>query len=703
MTRSKTTMMSAEGPAGTTTATVAHASSNSSPRHYPNIFTPLRVCQTELRNRLIMGAMHTRLESTENAADRLAAYYGARAKGGVALIITGGYAPNLAGLIEPGGPILHKGTDLEEEHQPIVQAVHEGGAKILLQILHTGRYGKHPDLVAPSPIRARINPLRPRELSDDEIVETIEDYVNCARLAAKAGYDGVEVMGSEGYLINQFTAMRTNKRTDRWGGCLENRIRFPIEIVRRMREHLPADFIIMYRISALDLVEEGATAAEINMLARAVEEAGADILNTGVGWHESSVPTIAYTVPRGAFRLAAARLKDVVSIPVVASNRINTPELAEEILASGDAQLISMARPFLSDPEFCNKAAAGRRDEINICIACNQACLDHAFSEKVSTCLVNPMACRETEFTDERTPKPQRIGVIGSGPAGLAFAINAARRGHEIVLFDDHAEIGGQLNLAVRIPGKQEFYELLRYFRRQLEIHRVDVRLGKRVDANVLAAERLDRVVVASGILPRTPEVPGIEHPSVVSYTDVIRGHVEVGKRVAIIGTGGIGHDVAALLTAERDRGDTVEEFCESWGVDQNSSEPGGVIDPLAPSVSREVTMFQRGNNRIGSRLGKSTGWIHRSELRKRNVSAVTGAEYICIDDEGLHYRANGVAQTLTVDTIVLCAGQEPLDELVGPLTATGILCDVIGGARFAGELDALRAIDEGTRLAHSI
>jgi 2,4-dienoyl-CoA reductase (NADPH2) len=670
---------------------------------YPNIFAPLTVGGTQLRNRLIMGAMHTRLESTDDAPKRLAAYYRARATGGVALIITGGYAPNLAGLIEPGAPILHDGTDLDEEHRPIVCAVHEGGAKILLQILHTGRYGKHPDLVAPSAIRARINSLQPRELSSVQVEQTIEDYVHCAELAREAGYDGVEVMGSEGYLINQFAATRTNKRTDHWGGSLENRIRFPVEIVRGIRARLPVDFIVMYRISALDLVEEGATADEIDVLARAVETAGADILNTGIGWHESSIPTIAYTVPRGAFREAAARLKDAVSIPVVASNRINTPELAEEIVASGDAQLISMARPFLADPEFANKAAAGRRDEINICIACNQACLDYAFSEKVSTCLVNPIACRETEFIDGSVSRVQRIGVVGSGPAGLAFAVNSAKRGHKVILFDEHAEVGGQLNLAVRIPGKQEFHELLRYFRRQLELHGVEVRTGRRVDADDLIAAELDRVVIASGVLPRTPDVPGITHPSVASYADVIRGRTKVGRRVAIIGTGGIGHDVAELLTAERDRGDTVAEFCAAWGVDPDSAKPGGLLDAAAPYVPREVTMFQRGNSRLGSRLGKSTGWIHRSEMRKRNVGAVSGAEYVRIDDDGLHYRVDGVVHSLAVDTIVLCAGQEAQNELAAPLSAAGLPCDVIGGARFAGELDALRAIDEGTRLAYSL
>jgi 2,4-dienoyl-CoA reductase (NADPH2) len=670
---------------------------------YPNLFNPLQVGRAVLRNRLVMGAMHTRLENEDDAAPRLAAYFGARAHGGVGLIITGGYAPNQAGLIEPGAPILHDGTNLEEEHGGIVRAVHDGGAKILLQILHTGRYGKHPDLVAPSPIRARINPLQPRALTAQEIDDTIEDYAHCAGLAKKAGYDGVEVMGSEGYLINQFLATRTNKRDDDWGGSLENRMRFSIEVVRRTRERVGPDFILMYRISALDLVDEGATSGEIDALARAVEQAGADILNTGIGWHESAVPTIAYMVPRAAFREASARLARVVSIPVVASNRINTPEVAEDILASGDAQLISMARPLLADPDFAIKAANGRRDEINVCIACNQACLDYAFSEKVSTCLVNPKACRETEFVEAPTKRPLRIGVIGAGPAGLAFAINAAGRGHEIVLFEADRKIGGQLNLAVRIPGKQEFHELLRYFRKQLELRQVQVRTGVRVTAQELIAEGFDRVVVASGVRPRTPEIPGVDGPSVATYIDVIRGRAKVGGKVAIIGAGGIGHDVAELLTVNRDKGETTEEFFHTWGVDAGSGKPGGLLPPVTASVPREVTMLQRGNNRIGSRLGKSTGWIHRSQMMRRSVKSVSGCEYVRIDDEGLHYRIDGAPHTLSVDTIVLCAGQESASELAAPLAAANIPCDVIGGARYAGELDALRAIDEGTRLAYSL
>ena len=670
---------------------------------YPHLFAPLRVANTELRNRIVMGAMHTRLENEPDAAHRLAAYFSERAKGGVGLIITGGYAPDVAGLIEPGGPILNAGSDLDREHRPVTDAVHSGGAKILLQILHTGRYGKHPDLIAPSPIKSRINSLQPREMTAEDIAETIENFVTCAALAQKAGYDGVEIMGSEGYLLNQFLAPRVNKRGDEWGGSLANRMRLAVEIVQQTRARVGENFILMYRISALDLVEGGLTAAEIDVVARAIEAAGADILNTGYGWHEAAVPTIAQMVPRGVFRKAAARLARVVSIPVVASNRINTPELAEDIVAQGDAALISMARPLLADPEFANKAAAGRRDDINICIACNQACLNYAFSEKISTCLVNPKACRETEF-DETPPKTlRRVAVVGAGPAGLAFAVNAARRGHKVTLFEAAADIGGQLNLAVRVPGKLEFAELIRYFRTQLKTHGVHVHTGVRASAAMLIEGGFDRVVIASGVRPRFPEIPGVEGPSVVGYADVILGKAKVGASVAIIGTGGIGHDVAETVTSEIDGDESVEDFCDNWGIDLDIQEAGGLRAAIAPRRGREVTMLQRGNARIGARLGKSTGWIHRAELSRRNVKAVAGCHYTRIDDEGLHYEANGASHVARAETVIICAGQESLDELSAALQAAELPCDVIGGARFAGELDALRAIDEGTRLAYSL
>jgi len=670
---------------------------------YPHLFAPLRVAKTQLRNRLVMGAMHTRLENEPDAAHRLAAYFGERAKGGVGLIITGGYAPDLAGLIEPNGPILNASSDLDREHRPVTDAVHAGGAKILLQVLHTGRYGKHPDLIAPSPIRSRINPLQPREMTSADIAETIENFAACAALAQKAGYDGVEIMGSEGYLLNQFLAPRVNKREDEWGGSLANRMRLPVEIVQKTRARVGENFILMYRISALDLVEGGLTAEEIDAVALAVQAAGADILNTGYGWHEAAVPTIAQMVPRGVFRKAAARLARVVSIPVVASNRINTPELAEEILAQGDAGLISMARPLLADPDFANKAAAGRRDDINVCIACNQACLDYAFSEKISTCLVNPKACRETEF-DESPPKAMsNVAVVGAGAAGLAFAVNAARRGHRVTLFEAGSEIGGQLNLAVRVPGKLEFAELIRYFGAQLKAYGVEVRTGVRASAALLIEGGFDRVVVASGVRPRVPEIDGIMGPSVVGYADVLLGKAKVGASVAIIGTGGIGHDVALAVTSERVVDESVEHFCDSWGIDLDNQEAGGLRAVAAPNTAREVTMLQRGNARIGARLGKSTGWIHRAELSRRHVKAVAGCHYTHIDDEGLHYEANGASHVARAETIIVCAGQESLDELSAELKAAGLRCDVIGGARFAGELDALRAIDEGTRLAYSL
>ncbi|MBX9654101.1 FAD-dependent oxidoreductase, partial [bacterium] len=621
---------------------------------YPHIFTPLRVGRTELRNRLIMGAMHTRLENEKDSGAKLAAFFGARANGGVALIVTGGYAPNRAGLIEVGGPILDANSDIETEHRPIVDAVHAGGAKILLQILHTGRYGKHPDLVGASAMPSRINPLKPRPLSTEEVERTIDDFASCAELARNAGYDGVEVMGSEGYLLNQFLAVRTNNRTDKWGGSLENRMRFPAEIVRRIRARVGDDFIIMYRISALDLVEDGATAAEIDEIAHAIEGAGADILNTGIGWHESLIPTIAYPVPRAAFRDAWIRLKNVVSIPVVASNRINTPELAEDIVAKGEAQLISMARPFLADPEFAVKSKEGRREDLNVCIACNQACLDYAFSERVSTCLVNPIAGRELEFVERPIEREKNIAVVGSGPAGLAFAINAARRGHKVSMYESSDEVGGQLNLASRIPGKQEFFELLRYFKRQLQVQNVAVITGQRVGADQLTRKGFDHIVIASGIVPSIPDIPGINHPSVLSYIDVITRRAKVGKRVAIIGTGGIGHDVAELLTAPYDRGETTEEFLRTWGVDPMSTVAGGLVPPEDEVMSREVTMFQRGKDRVGSRLGKSTGWIHRAKLRRRNVEAIAGCEYIRIDDAGLHYCSSGVEKIYPADNIIM-------------------------------------------------
>jgi len=670
---------------------------------YPLLLSPIRIGAHQLRNRVIMGSIHTRLENEPDAIPRLTAFYAERARGGVGLIITGGTSPNFEGRVEEGAQVLDSEEKLAE-HRPIVDAVHAAGAKIILQVLHTGSYAKHPQIVGVSSIPAPINRRVPRALSSAEIEQTIADFVRCAELARMAGYDGIELMGSEGYLITQFTTLRANDRTDEWGGSFENRIRFPVEIVRRIRARLGDDFMIVYRISAIDLVEGGLTGAEIDQLAQAVEAAGADALNTGVGWHESVVPTIATSVPRAAFAFAAARLKKVVSIPVVASNRINMPTTAEDILAKGEADLVSMARPFLADPHFVIKAASGRTDEINTCIACNQACLDHIFTDRLATCLVNPKACHETEFSDEPPAVRRRVAVIGSGPAGMACASMAAERGHQVVLFEAGDDVGGQLNIARRIPGKeQEFGELLRYFRKRLQLTGVEVRLGTSATAQALLEQGFERVVVATGIKPRLPDIAGVDHPKVVGYLDVIRGLVEPGERVAVIGTGGIGHDVAELLTAPKTGTLEIGEFFDAWGVDPEIRNAGGIRQPVVEQPRRQVTMFQRSLTKPSARLGKSTGWIHRTKLTKRGVPVVSGCEYQKIDDEGLHYTIDGTPHVFAADHVVLCAGQDSDQDLARELEALGVAVDLIGGARFASELDAMRAIDEGTRLAYRI
>lgn len=668
---------------------------------YPHLLSSIRVGTQTLKNRVVMGSMHTRLEHMDDHFRREAAFYGERARGGVALIITGGFSPNEAGRLEPGAPILSTSAGAGNLVH-ITQAVHDGGGRILLQVLHAGRYAKHDDIVGVSNIRSPINPRHPRVLTSDEIEGTIDDFVRCARLAAEAGYDGVEVMGSEGYLITQFVTPRTNNRADQWGGSLENRCRFAVEIVRRIRVALGPDFLIMYRISALDLVEGGSSGADIDFLARAVQVAGADIINTGFGWHEAPVPTISYHVPRAAWHFAAARVKKAVTIPVVGSNRINTPELAEEILASGDVDMVSMARPLLADARFVLKAAAGKSDEINPCIACNQACLDHIFTDRVATCLVNPKACRETEFDETPAGLKKRVAVIGSGPAGLSFAANAAARGHEVVLYEADSETGGQLNLARRIPGKQEFDGLVNYLRRQLEVYKVDVRLNTRATAAMIMEGKFDRIVCATGILPRTPDIKGIDHPKVVSYSDLITGKKQAGQRVAIIGTGGIGHDVAELLVGGHE-GDGVAEFYREWGVDPTLTTAGGLVKPVAVVPGHEIALFQRSDTRVGERLGKSTGWILRGKLKRRGVQSFAGCAYDNIDDLGLHYTVNGEKRLFECDTIVNCSGQEPSRELALQLGAAGMAVDLVGGAGNAGELDAKRAIDEGTRLAYAL
>jgi 2,4-dienoyl-CoA reductase (NADPH2) len=669
---------------------------------YPLLLSPIKVGAHTLPNRVIMGSLHTRLENEHDGVQRLAEFYAARARGGVGLIVTGGVSPNFDGRVEEGAWVLDSAEALEQ-HIPIVQAVHAAGAKIVLQILHTGIYAKHNEIIGPSALRSVINPRQPRAFTVEQIEQTINDFVQCAVLAQQAGYDGIEVMGSEGYLMTQFTALRTNKREDEWGGSLENRIRFPVEVVRRTRERVGPGLLIMYRISAIDLVEGGLTGDEIDRLAQALEQAGADVLNTGIGWHESVVPTIATSVPRAAFAFAAARLKKVVSIPVVASNRINMPTVAEEILERGEADMVSLARAFLADPDFVVKAATGRTDEINTCIGCNQACLDHIFTHRIASCLVNPKACHETEFMAMPPVKKLRVAVVGAGPAGLACAITAAERGHHVQLFDANSEVGGQLNLARRIPGKeQEFAELVRYFNKRLITTGVQVHLNQRIETDVLQAQGFDQIVIATGIKPRTPVIEGIGHVKVVSYVDVILGRVNVGERVAIIGTGGIAHDVAEMLTTVQASPQTPQAFLNQWGVDLTIQSAGGLQAPVAEGSKRTVVMLQRGTKKPGARLGKSTGWIHRTKLTKRGVTAVSGCLYEKIDEQGLHYSVNGEAQVLAIDTVVLCAGQDSEQDLANHLDGKVKHLNLIGGARVATELDAMRAIDEGTRLAYT-
>ncbi|MEU7038469.1 NADPH-dependent 2,4-dienoyl-CoA reductase [Streptomyces sp. NPDC046237] len=665
---------------------------------YPHLLSPLDLGFTTLPNRVLMGSMHVGLEETENGFERMAAFYAERARGGVGLIVTGGIAPNEAGRPWDGGAKLST-EDEVAEHKLITDAVHGEGGRIAMQILHFGRYAYHPELVAPSAIQAPISPFVPNELTDAEVEQTVEDYARCAELARAAGYDGVEVMGSEGYLINEFIAAATNHRTDRWGGSYENRVRFPLEIVRRIRERVGEDFIVIYRLSMLDLVPGGSTLEEVVSLAKEIEAAGATIINTGIGWHEARIPTIATSVPRGAYTWVTKKLMGSVSIPLVTSNRINTPEVAEQILAEGRADIVSMARPFLADPDFVAKAAADRADTINTCIGCNQACLDHTFSLKITSCLVNPRACHETELVLSPTRLAKRLAVVGAGPAGLAFSVSAAERGHSVTLFDAAGEIGGQLNIAKRVPGKEEFDETLRYFRTQLAERGVDVRLNTTVTAGDL--DGYDEVVVATGVTPRTPEIEGVDHPSVLSYLDVLRDGAEVGERVAIVGAGGIGFDVAEFLT---DGGEGAsqdpETYFKQWGVDTSYETRGGLRAPERPRPPRQVHLLQRKTTKVGAGLGKTTGWIHRAEMKHRGVTMVAGATYERIDDDGLHITVDGEPQTVPVDTVVLCTGQEPRRGLYEELIAAGRTAHLIGGADVAAELDAKRAIDQGTRLA---
>lgn len=670
---------------------------------YPHLLAPLDLGFTTLRNRTLMGSMHTGLEERPGGFERMAAYFAERARGGVGLMVTGGIAPNDEGGVYAGAAKLS--TEAEaDQHRIVTEAVHAAGGKICLQILHAGRYAYSPRQVAPSAIQAPINPFKPKELDEQGIEKQIADFVNCAVLAQRAGYDGVEIMGSEGYFINQFLAAHTNQRTDRWGGSYENRMRLAVEIVSRVRAAVGPNFIIIFRLSMLDLVEGGSDWAEIEQLAKAIEQAGATLINTGIGWHEARIPTIATKVPRAAFSKVTAKLRGVVSIPLITTNRINTPEVAEAVLAEGDADMVSMARPFLADPDFVNKAAAGRADEINTCIGCNQACLDHTFGGKLTSCLVNPRACHETELNYLPAPAPKRIAVVGAGPAGLAAATVAAERGHHVTLFDAASEIGGQFNVAKRVPGKEEFFETLRYFRNKLQSTGVDLHLNTRVDVQALVQGGYDEIILATGIAPRTPAIPGVEHAKVLSYLDVLLERKPVGKAVAVIGAGGIGFDVSEYLVQEG-RASSLDRdaFWKEWGIDTRLEARGGVAgikaEPHAPA--RQVFLLQRKASKVGDGLGKTTGWIHRTGLKNKRVQMLNSVEYLGIDDAGLHIRvAGGEPQVLAVDNVVICAGQEPLRELQDGLVAAGQSVHLIGGADVAAELDAKRAINQGSRLA---